>query len=529
MKFISALITTHRNRIWFVLAGSVIAVLIFMYVLSFGSTVREVKWTPVLVDNFVIYIIESGEIRAVNSYNVQAPMEWRMELQITDMVKEGTHVNKGDFLAQFDTSTLEDELDTAIDQLKAQEAELLSIQTKQKSQMARFDSDLEMAKYSREMSKLQLELLKFESEIRKEDSRLAYQKALISFDETETRIKNQIIINEAEMRRVQQTLKHRQNNVEDLKKRIKQLTLRAPISGMVVYNEIGGWRGTPKHKVSIGETVWPRMTVIKIPDLSEIESIIKVNEIDAAKLTLGDRALLRLDAYEERVYSGRIVTIAPLADKADSEEESHIKNYEVVIRIDETDQFVKPGMSTKVRIILEEIPNSTHVPIGAVFEQNGEPVVFTRRNYPKPEAVKLGKRNDRYIIVEGDIKDSDEIAIAPPVPDTYPLGWFAEMQRKVSEKEVLLSHLDTMDKEGIVERIEEKSQKSPGEIPAQFKMIADLLEKAGFPLTEEQIEKLASFQPGPGSQRMMGELFTEEQRNALRSSGDRPGGRPGNP
>jgi hypothetical protein len=293
---------------------------------------------------------------------------------------------------------------------------------------------------------------------------------------------------------------------------------------MVVYNEIGGWRGTPKHKVSIGETVWPRMTVIKIPDLSEMESIIKVNEIDAAKITLGDRVSLRLDAFEEQVYSGRIFNIAPLADKADSEEESHIKDYEVVINIDETDQTVKPGMSTKVRIILDEIPNSMYVPIGAVFEQNGEAVVFAKRNYPKPKPVKLGKRNDRYIIIEGDIKDSDEIAIVPPDPNAYPLGWFAEMQRKASEKDVLLSHLNTMDKEGIVERIEQKSQKLSGEIPPQFKMIADLLEKAGFPLTEEQIEKLASFQPGPGSR----ELFTEEQRNALRSSRDRSGSHPGN-
>ena len=161
-------------------------------------------------ERFYVDIFETGEIRAVNSYSVQAPMEWRMDLQITEMVTEGTFVQKGDSLAQFDISTLLEELDTATDQLKAQEAELQSVKTQQVSQMAQFETNLKIAEYSREAAKLQLELLKFESEVRKEDARLAYQKALISFDETETRIKAQKIIDEAEMGRVMQTLRYRQ-------------------------------------------------------------------------------------------------------------------------------------------------------------------------------------------------------------------------------------------------------------------------------------------------------------------------------
>ncbi|MFC1573654.1 efflux RND transporter periplasmic adaptor subunit [Candidatus Latescibacterota bacterium] len=521
--------TIMKNPRFLVAAGVIVIITIKLSfsMLSLGIVDDDLSWTRVIKDTFYVDIIESGEVRAVNSYNIQAPMEWRSELQITDMVKEGTFVEKGDFLAQFDTSSLVEDLDTAIDQLKAQEAELLSVQTKQASQMSQFETDLKMAEYSREASELQLELLKYESDVRKEEARLSHQIALISFDETETKIRTQKIMDGAEMGRVMQTLKYRRNYVDDLHKRIDNLTLTAPISGMVVYNEIGGWRGTPKHKIAIGETVWPRMTVILIPDLSEMESVIHVNEIDASKLVIGQEAFLTLDAFEDRIFNGRVITVAPLASKAQSEDETNIKDYEVVIRIDESAQIIKPGMSAKTRIILDEIPDAHYVHIGAVFEIDGEPVVFPKRTYPDYIPVTYANRNDRFIMIEGDISEKDEISLVPPVPEAKVLGWFAEMEKRLSEKETLLGHLNTMEENGITEKIAENAKKVPKEVPQQYKMLADMLEKAGYPLTEEQIEKLANFKPSPESPGGITEILTEEQKKAMKNSSEGAGNPPG--
>jgi multidrug efflux pump subunit AcrA (membrane-fusion protein) len=222
-----------NRRLWYVIAPVAVLALAAS-LMTFGEEEKTGSWTPVRFGTFEVDLTESGDIRAVNSYNIDAPMEWRVDLQITDMVPEGTIVKEGDFLVQFDTSALEEDLVTALDQLKAQEAELLSVQTKQQSQLSQYDSDLKIAEYSRESSQLQLDLLKFESEVRKEDARLSYQKALISFDETTTKIKNQKIINEAEMNQVLHILDYRRKRVKDMKQRLENLTLRAPIGGMVV-------------------------------------------------------------------------------------------------------------------------------------------------------------------------------------------------------------------------------------------------------------------------------------------------------
>ena len=126
----------------------------------------------------------------------------------------------------------------------------------------------------------------------------------------------------------------------------------------------------------------------------------------------------------KRVFSGKVYSIAPLADKADSEEETQIKDYEVIIRVDESDQVFKPGMSSRTRLIFEEIPDALYVPIGAVFEKEGSPVVYPRKKFPEPVPVTLGRRNDRSIIIESGLRENEEIALYAPESNAYPLGWF---------------------------------------------------------------------------------------------------------
>ena len=123
---------TLKNR--HVLYPSIIGIIILsviIYFLIFGSpTGYEENWADVQHGEFIIDIVESGEIQAVNSMFVRAPRE-RIDLQIIDMVPEGSIVKEGDFLVQFDTSTLDEELGKAIDKMKQAEADLKSIVTQQ--------------------------------------------------------------------------------------------------------------------------------------------------------------------------------------------------------------------------------------------------------------------------------------------------------------------------------------------------------------------------------------------------------------
>ncbi|MFC1693396.1 efflux RND transporter periplasmic adaptor subunit [Candidatus Latescibacterota bacterium] len=444
---------TFKNRYVLYPSLTVIIILsVIIYFFIFGnSTDDKENWTDVQQGEFIINLVESGEIQAVNSMFVRAPREWMMDLQIIDMVPEGTIVKEGDFLVQFDTSTLDEELGKAIDKMKQAEADLKSIETQQVSRMSKLERNIQIAIYSREAAEIKVEKLRFESTNLQEDARLNLQKELIRFEENEKKIKAQKIIDTAEWQKSSLRLEQAKSGVEQIKKRIDQLTLRAPIAGMVVYNEIGGWNA-PRYKASIGDKVRSGENVISIPDLSKMKMVVKVNEMDAGYLKKGQKVQLLLDAFDESIYHGSVSNVASLVEKTREYWQSSAKapSFQVTIMIDEQDKKLKPGMTAQATIILEKIPDAFFVPVGAIFElDDGSPVVYSRKNFPDPVLVKLGKQNDRFITVINGLDEKDEVSLFAPTEEVHPLGWFVEMERLRTEFQEFLTHIETMNERGL--------------------------------------------------------------------------------
>ena len=453
-RMASQLLYAYRNRR---IRYSVIAVIILSIVVVFAARRRtpgeEGSWARAERGDFIIELIESGEIRAVDSIFVTAPREWSMDLQIIELVPEGSFVKKGDFLIRFDSSSLEDELATAEDNLKQAEADLLSIETQQASRMSEMETNLQIAEYSREAARIKLDLLEFESEMRKEDARLDLEKELIRYDETVTKKETQKIIDATEHQKSSIRVEQAKAILASMRRRIEQLTLYAPISGMVVYQEIGGMN-TSRYKAAIGDNAMPGQPVVSIPDLSSMKMVAQVNEMDVGSLKKGQRVELRLDAFENSVYHGTLSDVASLVEKIEEwwrpQPTTKAPSFQVTILIDEQNSMLKPGMTARGCIVIEEIPDVLTVPIGAVFESDdGSTVVFTRSSFPDPVPVRQGKRNDRCAIIEEGLREGDEVALVPPSDRFHPLGWFAEMERRKVELTELISHIDRMNALGI--------------------------------------------------------------------------------
>ncbi len=449
------------RRIKFTAIGAIVLLVLFIFMAYSDSPVDERKWAEVQRGEFIIDILESGQIHSSNSVFIKAPMEWRMELQITDMVPEGTNVAKGDFLVKFDTSTLIEQLESQKDNLEQAIADLKRVEKEQSSRMSELESDLQMAVYSREAAKMQLELLKFESEIRKEDARLSYQKALLSYDGTEKKIEAQLIDDAIEHRKATLNVEQTQTRITEIERKIDELIIHSPISGMVVYQEIGGF-GSPRHKVVVGDKPFPGQAVISIPDLSKIEFVALVNEIDIAQVKPGQKAVLKLDAYEDTVFYGKVSNVAQLVEKkieawrwmrrmsTAQEPLDEVPAFQVSILLDGSDPKLKPGMTAQARIIIEEIPDALYVPIGAVFENaEGSPIVITRQSYPNPVPVETGKRNEQFIIINTGMSEGDLVSWIPPDQDAYHLGWFDEMELRRTEQAELLAHIESMNELGL--------------------------------------------------------------------------------
>lgn len=434
--------------VWSIFVSMVVVIVLFIVFFKPVSVKTKIPWVKVERGDFIIDLVESGEISAVEAVFVNAPREGRMDLQIIDLIPEGTIVDEGYFLVQFDTSTLDEDLDAALNNLKQAEVDLKSVDTEQTSHLSELETNLQIVNYSKEAAELKVKLLNYESENNKEDARLNLKKELIRFKETEKKIETQKILDMTERQKVALKLEQAKDNVEEIKRRNNQLTLHAPISGMVIYREIGG------YKVSIGDKVQPGQAVISIPDLSRMKMVVQINEIDADKLKVGQEAVIRLDAFEDTIYHGTLTSVASLIEKQQSylfmRTTSKSPSFEVTILINENDEKLKPGMTAQAKIIIDEINDVLFIPIGAVFElENGSHVVYTRRSFPDPVSIKIGKRNEWCVIIEEGLHKDDEVSLSQPTDKAHPVGWFADMERRKSELAEFLSHINTMNELGI--------------------------------------------------------------------------------
>lgn len=411
------------RRGWMWTAGAAgTAALIFLAISFFRPGEPEgMRWVVAGKGEFVIELVESGDVAAASSRDVKAPLEGN-DLQIIEMVPEGTVVKAGDFLVQFDPVSLEKDLVTRRESLATSEAELKALDTEQERNLAAMESNLSGSQYSRELAEIKRERMKFESPVKQRQTEIEYQQQMLALDEDATRLQNQKVIDAAARFKVFQQVEENRARVQRIEQRIKEMTLYAPIGGLVVYAEIGGRRGVPLHKVAVGDKPWPSQTVISIPGATDMQVALRVNEVDAGKLVIGDRADIRLDAFEGARYTGVVSRVAKLADRRDSD--SELKDFEVLVTVDKPDAMLKPGMTAQVRIALSRLRDVVSIPIGAVFEdRDGKPVVFTGKSGGKPVPVILGKRNDRSIIVAEGVRPGERVSLAPPEgAEVYPLG-----------------------------------------------------------------------------------------------------------
>ncbi len=432
-----------RWKIWLPVLMAIGLTFVFLSPHQSGSEPQEV-WCDVKQGSLPIIVTQTGEVRAEYSMDIKAPMEWRMDLQIIDMVPEGVVVQEGDFLIRFDSSQLQQQLDMAKDRLAISRAEKRKLETEIESRMRELNNSLEAAKYSRDIAELQLELLKYESENRRQDALLEKQKAEVQYAEAETNIESETIINQAHLHQTEVKIQEALGEVRELENKIQEMTLTAPRTGMVVYSEIGR---NDRHKVAIGDKPFPGEIVLSIPDLSQMEVLAEVNEMDAMRLEPGQPATLSLDAYPEKIFTGQVKEISQVALKAGKEE--NVREFQVVVTVDQTDPILKPGMTTQLHVTTQTLENIVHVPLAAVFESDGQACVISKSSYPEPIPVTVTARSDLYAAIETSELDVDDKVSTLAMENLRRYG-FRNYLTRTGEREGLIANaLHEMDQRGL--------------------------------------------------------------------------------
>ena len=264
-----------KLKTWlFVGGGAVIFILFISMIIPSSANIAS---TEAMKGEFIIDLYTQGEIDALNSTNISIPrMRRHMRLQIVDMAEEGSTVNKGDFLLQMDASEAEQRVAERKDELENAKAQLESEKATIASNMAQLESQLESEKYTYQQAELSLKMMQFEAEAKKQEYQLNMKKAEVALEQAKEKLTSQIIIDRATLQKAELNVKQAEAEVKEAQQALENLTMIAPIGGLVVYQEI--FSGSGMKKVQIGDTPWPGFAVMSIPDLSIMQAITVVYE-----------------------------------------------------------------------------------------------------------------------------------------------------------------------------------------------------------------------------------------------------------
>jgi HlyD family secretion protein len=158
-------------------------------------------------------------------------------------------------------------------------------------------------------------------------------------------------------------------------KTLGRTKILAPQSGIVTQ------LSSEKGERVVGTAQMAGTEIMRISDLSRMEVEVKINENDIVRLELNDEADIRVDAYPEKTFTGRVTGIANSAKfNANMDINEQVTNYTVKIQIDPSSyadlistsrpQPLLPGMTASAEIKTEKRENALALPIAALTTRN---------------------------------------------------------------------------------------------------------------------------------------------------------------
>ncbi len=332
-----------------------------------------VRIEPVTRANLVASVTASGQVSPHTKVDVSSDVSGR----ITRLaVKEGDMVKQGQFLLQIDPSTAEATV-------KQWEANVASAQAQQQQAKA----NLLQAQQAYDRAE----------ELKKANPQFVTPESL-------DQLKNQLDVNEALLSSAGHQVDQANASLDNARSLLAKTTIYAPMSGQVT-----------RLNVEQGETAIQgtlnkdAATLLTISDMSQLETKVKVDETDVARIAVGDSAQIQIDAFPDTTFLGRVTeiansSVAGASSTSSSTSTDQAVDYEVTIRLLNPPKDTRPDFSATAKIITATRKNVLAIPIIALTVrenqalQNADTAVGLGPAKPK---VEVGKKDVEGVFVVG--------------------------------------------------------------------------------------------------------------------------------
>jgi hypothetical protein len=297
---------------------------------------QQVPTAKVLRGDVVIRAYTRGELRAMRSATLSAPNLFGT-VQVTKIAPLGALAKEKDLIVEFDDSerraSLEEtqlEVDQTDEQIKKAQADLAITDNQDKV-------DLLKAQYAVRRAELEVQRNELLAEIDAKKNLLNLEETKRRLKQLESDIKSRHEQAVAQIEVLQTQRAKSMLDVDREKLRIAQTKLLSPMTGLVAIrqNRAQGFyfRGMQLPDIREGDTLQPGIPVADVLDLSELEVLARVGELDRANLHEGQDVSIQLDAVPDKRFRGRIKNLSGSAS-ANIFSGDPGKKFDVVFSID---------------------------------------------------------------------------------------------------------------------------------------------------------------------------------------------------
>ncbi len=427
----------NKKKLLIILSASIaLSIIIFFSLIS--KTGEEEILCQVKRGSIEVKVHTSGQLESENSQNILLPSVLSSqnvrvyEIKITDLIEEGSVVDSGQYIATLDHKVIEEVLTTAKLDL---EAAMIVVED------AKLDSNLNLSNY-RDLisnSKSDVEERKIDLAESVYESPSVIKKAEMDLAKAERKLEQDIKGLAMRQRQLNSQMARRNIDLDLKKKRVEDLTklydaliIKAPKPGMVIYA-----RDRFGIKIQIGSVLTPWSPIIAtLPDMTKMISETFVNEIDIAKVKVGQKATISIDAFPDKELKGEVISVANIGQpmpKSDS------KVFAVNIRIFGTDRDLKPAMTTGNIIQTGIYNNKLYVPSEAIFDTDSTRFVYLKKkNNIVKQIVDIGEENEDYSIINKGVSEGDVLLLNEPEKpeDIETVGWDIYQEQLLKQKEL---------------------------------------------------------------------------------------------
>jgi multidrug efflux pump subunit AcrA (membrane-fusion protein) len=357
--------------------------------------------------DLVVAVEVTGTLRAVETSALGPPQVRDMwQFKIAMMAEEGKAVTEGQPVLAFDSSELQQrlqtkqaDLDTARTEVEMKKVAMAVSEADDALALAEVEARLRKARLLASQppdlrSNIEVEKAWLELELAELETSLVRRR----IDATRRAGAEELAMLEALMHQVEA-------DVRRIEEGIGRMTRVAPRDGIVIHTT--NWRN---EKRKVGDRCSVRDLILEIPDLERMEGEGEVEEARAGRVREGQPVVLQLDAYPDRDYRGTVESMTRAVQEKSWR--NPLKVVRLTISLDETDpERMRPGMRFRGEIEIERRQAVTLLPIEAVFRE-GDSLAASRYSLGRWRRVELalGRRNaDRVEVLEG-LKPGDVVA-----------------------------------------------------------------------------------------------------------------------